>query len=374
MSSALLSATGDDWGIAESPGFKESFVYRVHVETPTARAVNYADGGERCGSSPYHFYMAARTGRPAFSDFAMQSLEKDFEKTRSEKYAKNMDRKVNRFLPLAAAWYLPDSKAEKRDLDWFASGKSRIHLALMRSAWDDADAIFASLKAGDLNANHGHLDTGSFILEALGQRWAYDLGSEKEIYDRGDAWSRAQDSFRWKFFRANNLSHNTLTIDGRIQQVKGSSPIIKTGSGDSPFAVADLTPAYQGQAESVKRGIMLPDRKAVIIRDEITGVPEGQVVTWNMTTRAEIQLDASRKLATLDSGGKQVTFELQSEAGKFSVKDAKPEMDIENQNDGWRRLQVEIECRGKPLTIQVVFFPGERFSTDQTPLVDWRAH
>lgn len=372
MSSALLSATGNDWGITERPGFAESFTYRTYVEGPLGLVVNYSDGGEGSRSSPCHFYMSRRTGLPGLSSFALQSLENDFKTITNPKFSENMDRRINRFLPLAVAWYVPEKTSQEPALDWFATGKSRVHLAIMRSAWNDPDALFASLKAGNLTESHGHLDTGSFVIDASGERWASDLGSEKEIYDRSDTWSLKQESFRWKFFRANNFSHNTLTIDGQIQRVDGTAPIIKTSSGDSPFAIADLSSAYAGQAETVMRGIMLVKRrKAVLIRDEITGLAEGKMVTWNMTTLAGITLDADKRVARMTLGGKEAVLELQSEGGEFSVCDAKPEMDIETQNPDCRRLQVQLKFSGKPLTIQVVFFPGKRFAVQALPLADW---
>jgi len=53
-----------------------------------------------------------------------------------------------------------------------------IHVAFLRSAWNDKDAFFVGFKGGDNKANHSHLDLGTFVLDALGQRWALDLGSD----------------------------------------------------------------------------------------------------------------------------------------------------------------------------------------------------
>jgi hypothetical protein len=371
MSSALMSTIGSDWGILARPGFADSFEYRMQVEGPIGAVVNYADGGDRAGPSPCHYYMAGRTGTPGFSTFAMRSLARDLS-TISSKTHKTKDKSVNRFFPLAIAWYVPETKAAKQPLDWFATGDQGVNLALMRSAWGDRDALFASLKAGSLVENHGHLDTGSFILDVKGIRWSSDPGSEREIYDRKDSWGKGQDAFRWTFLRANNFGHSTLTINKKIHRVKGTAPIIRTGSGKSPFAVADLSQAFAGQATSVKRGIMMPGRKAVVIRDEIEGVPKGQPVVWNMMNRTDIKLGDKGRTATLSHKGKTLAVVLQSKDGRFRVTDAKPGREMENQNEGWQRLQIEVTSQGKPMVFQVAFFPDKPVDLDMVPLAQWQ--
>ena len=48
----------------------------------------------------------------------------------------------------------------------------------MRSDWLDPSAMFVGIKAGTNRVNHSHLDLGTFVLDALGQRWAVDLGGD----------------------------------------------------------------------------------------------------------------------------------------------------------------------------------------------------
>ena len=378
MASALDSAIGDDWGILKSPGFKGSFDYRMHVQTPTGKVVNYADSGESRGSSPYHLYLANKLGIPGYSFFAMKTLAKDYRVIANKEYAQVLDRKINRLMPLAAAWYVPEkSKSLSLPLDWFAGGESDVHLALMRSAWDDENALFASLKAGELQVGHGHLDNGSFVIESDEVRWAGDLGRDKEIYDRKGCFSTRQDSPRWTFFRANNFGHNTLTIGGEIQRVEGVSPIIATASGDSPFAIADLSAAYAGQATSVKRGIMMPKRQTVLIRDEISGVKKGKSIRWNMMTEADISISDDGKTATLKQMDKTMTVTLNAPGdARFISMDGKPPMPLENENlnEGWSRLVIDLKGDGAKQVISVLFSPGNKPTVEaqSKPLVEWK--
>jgi hypothetical protein len=367
MASAIQSVFGRDWGMLDKPGFQESFTYRIHVQTPTGKVVNYADGGDGCKSSPYHLFLAQQKGTPGFADFAMDSIKKDYAYINNEKYAGSVDRKINRLLALAVAWYVPRGDAGDLPLDWFATAKKQVNLALMRSAWNDKDARFCAMKAGKLTASHGHLDAGTFIIESDGIRWANDLGSEKEIYDRNDSWSMKQDSHRWVYFRANNHGHNTLTIDGQIHRVDGAAPIIATSSGDSPFAIADLSAAFKRQAESVKRGITMPKREQFLVQDEINGVPKGKKIRWNMIMRNEAAVSEDGRTAVLEKSGKKLTARLLSPDGvSFRVTDATTKRKDENQNAGFNRLIVDVMSDGSPTTIAVQFTPG----ADDAPMLE----
>jgi hypothetical protein len=48
----------------------------------------------------------------------------------------------------------------------------------MRSSWTDQNALFVAIKAGTLQGHqtHNDLDVGDFVLDALGTRWAGELG------------------------------------------------------------------------------------------------------------------------------------------------------------------------------------------------------
>ncbi len=356
MAAALQSTLKTDWGLLDMPGFIESFSYRMHVQGPTGRVVNYADSSEVASSSPPHFYLAQHLSTPGYASFGLTSMTPDSEAI--ERGGDGLDLKINRFFGMAVAWYTPEEQTVEVPLDWCGIGKGDVHVACMRSAWDTQEALFASLKGGALTVSHGHLDAGCFIIEADGERWASDLGMEYEIYDRDDAWGLQQDSHRWDFFRTGNCSHNTLTIDGQLQRVTGKAPIIATGAGTSPFVVCDLTEAYAGQAKQSKRGIILVDRKAVLIQDELEGIESGKEILWNMTTCAKIRLSKDMKTAVLKLHKKTMKIELSEPAeALFSILDATPPSPIENQNNGYQRLAIVLTSGAHPITIRVLFIP-----------------
>ena len=90
--------------------------------------------------------------------------------------------------------------------------------AFFRSAWDDPGAVYVGFRGGDNKANHSHLDLGNFVLDALGERWALDLGPDN--YNLPGYFGKQ----RWTYYRLRTESHNTLTLDGANQVVSARAP------------------------------------------------------------------------------------------------------------------------------------------------------
>jgi hypothetical protein len=92
-------------------------------------------------------------------------------------------------------------------------GKGKMPVALMRTSWTDSAAIFIGFKGGSPSVNHAHMDVGSFVMEADGQRWAMDFGMQEyeSLESKGiEVFGRTQNAQRWTIFRLTNLVHNTL--------------------------------------------------------------------------------------------------------------------------------------------------------------------
>jgi hypothetical protein len=156
-------------------------------------------------------------------------------------------------------------------------GRGANPVAMFRTSWTDPDAVYLAIKGGSPGVNHGHMDIGSFVLDADGVRWALDLGPESynKIESRGmNLWGRSQDSERWTIFRYNNYSHNTLVVDGQLQRVPGYAPIVRfsPGGADAQKVVIDMTSVYAGQLGSALRGAELLNNGQVLIQDEFCAV------------------------------------------------------------------------------------------------------
>jgi len=237
----------------------------------------------------------------------------------------------------------------------------------MRSAWNDTNAVFVGFKGGFNQADHAHLDIGSFVLDAGGVRWASDLG--RDNYDIPGYWDTPEGGGRWKIFRLNNYSHNTLTLNNDVQRVDARAPIVKSGFSEArSFAVTDMTTAYVPHVKSVKRGVALIDNCAVVVQDEISWSGENKKAHWQITTNAEIQLKGSE--AFLKKDGKTLNARIISPAGAvFKTVSAEKEPP-ENNNTGYRQLVIDLKEKGNNTTICVVFSSGKSDAKTE-PLELW---
>ncbi len=192
-------------------------------------------------------------------------------------------------------------------------------MVTLRSAWDDPQATFVAFKGGNNAVNHSNLDLGTFVLDAAGERWAFDLGADD--YNLPGYFG----SKRWDYYRMRAEGHNTLVIapDARPDQAtKAKAPIERfQESPGRAFAIVNLSAAYVGRASAVRRGIMLSGHD-VIVQDEIeTDAPVE--AWWFMHTGAEVKCDGTT--AVMTQNGRQLTATLLSPAGAvFEVMPAEP--------------------------------------------------
>jgi hypothetical protein len=186
------------------------------------------------------------------------------------------------------------------------------------------------------------MDAGSFVLEAGGVRWAVDLGAQnyESLEARGvDLWNKQQDSQRWTVYRLNNFSHNTLTLGGRLHRVDGHASLRGFSPGVDD-AVVDLTPVFAGQAARVARTFSLQAGPAVLIADELRGLPPATPVRWQLATRAAVSL--AGRTATLRQDGRTLTVEVLAPASAaFQVQPASaPAHDYNAPNPGVQLLSL----------------------------------
>lgn len=371
----LESVLGTDFGLSSEPGFDRTAEYINHATGPSGLFFNYADGGPGRGPLPALQWFATRFGRPDWLLLENRMLPAYLE----SEAAMEVAGAGARLLPLALVWMPEDAgTAENRmGLGWL--GKGEIAVAMHRTSWEAADAVFVGVKAGFAAGPHGQMDAGSFVLDADGERWAHDLGAESynRIESLGmDLWNRSQESDRWRVFRNNNLSHNTLVIGGRTHDVQGRAVVMAHSEDpDFPHSVVDLTEVYRGQAERVLRGVGLVNGGEVVVRDRLEGVTGGPV-RWGMVTRAEVEMRGPRE-AVLRQGGKRLTLRVLQPAGaQLRIYETEePPAEHDSPNPGTRMIGFEVEGEG-PLDLVVRLTPESRETAasrplDLGPLADW---
>jgi hypothetical protein len=360
MMDLLRKALDTDFGLYDLAGFAKTGDYINIVTGPSGRFYNYADGGDGRSHLPALWWLALRSGRPDW--LRRESLDV------REAVRLNDPRKTGlRSLPfpvLLLFWYQDmDAQAPNRmPLSWASEG--HVPIIVMRTSWDDPNAGYLATKGGPAVQNHGHMDSGSFIYEADGLRWAVDLGSQSyySIEKLGmNLWSSKQDSDRWKIFRLSSASHNVVTVDGQLHVAKGFGKILKFDSDPTlPHTVIDLTEVYEGQAKSVTRACALLPSRTGMVQDRLIGVKPGAKVRWAMVTNAK-SCAAQGSDMVLKDGEKSLAVRAVTPASvTWAVTDlSKPPQAWDVANKGASMISFEVDAPASgTVQFRVLLVPG----------------
>lgn len=312
-----------------NPVFRRAGDSIMHLTGPTRNSFNFADSHMNMETpSPAQCWIASHFRDATQSAFVRGLFDR----------ALREDKKLrgDRYFPLSILW-LPADPGDVK-LRTAAVFRSEQAVASFRTSWAP-DAAWIAVKGGTPAASHGHMDSGSFVYETHGIRWIEDLGSDNynlPAYFGGK---------RWDYYRLQNRSHNTLEIDGKLQNPKAKPcPLMSSDLGGKPSASFDLSPAYLKSAEKVTRTVALdPDSGEAIVRDEIDAA-SGPIV-WRAFTRAKIETDGST--AVLRMAGKSIRLRCQDGGGKWRIGSANPPSAEENQNKGYRSIELEVPAAAK---------------------------
>jgi hypothetical protein len=226
-----------------------------------------------------------------------------------------------------------------------------VDLATFRSAWRDPKATFVAFKGGSNKAHHGHFDLGTFVLDALGERWAIDLGSD----DYGSPGYFGAE--RPTYYRCSTAGHNTIAFEGRNEEEDATAPLTAFFATKArAHAVIDLTNSYRNsaRAERILRGIALLNRRDVLVQDEIH-LERPQRVNWSMHTRAKVTV--SGRTATLQQNGQTLTARLLYPPGVSFEATPAPNPPKQSYTEGVTVLSINFRV-DEPTHIAVLFSPG----------------
>jgi hypothetical protein len=312
---------------------------------------NYGDNSEDAlEMSPAGAWMARETGSTQLRDFFRPP------------FLKIGGKEQNRFLALTAFW-LPsttDGKDDVLPLHFLGTGHSPV--AFHRTGYRKDD-IFLGIKAGKADVPHGHMDAGSFVVDWGGQRWARDVGSQNynSLEQKGIMlWLMDQDSSRWKVFRLNNFTHNTLTYNGHLHRVGGEAKIISSKGAPENETLLDMSAPLGLSEGAVATRRFTMDANSVSVTDTLSGLKPGDRITWHMMTRAKAS--ARKGGFDLKLGGKRMELDLsspQSTSEKATPADP-PTTDYDEENPGMTRIFLEaVAGKDGKVTIHAVFQGAE---------------
>lgn len=352
FASALNTALGDDFGLSMAPGVSKTGYFVLHGTGPKG-SFNFADAGTAFYSSPEVLWLSSKLKNPELTKMLL------FHRKLYNLGAGGDD----------LVWYDPEMNKEDTEIelpndDVFYG----VEIPFMRSKYTDVNAVYGAMVGGLNNVNHGQLDAGSFIMDAIGERWFLELGADS--YSLPEFFGGK----RWNYYRNRAEGHNTLVFNptlGADQVPSSTAKVIEFGSKPKgAYAIMDLTTTYAPNATDVMRGMMLADdRTTLVVRDEFN-LSKPSEMYWFAHTKASIDIAEDGKSAILDIANKKLYVKLDSDLNaKFTVMDAKPLPTSpvyagQNANSGIKKLTIHMENVTKGY-INVKFIP--LYMPDETP-------
>ena len=153
-------------------------------------------------------------------------------------------------------------------------------------------------------------------------------------------------------YRYNNLQHNTLTINGQKQQVKGKAMISSVVDTDTlKSVVSDLTPVYEGQVRRAVRKVSLRGNGDCLTEDSIRCYGRPTMVTWTMMTHANVERLDDRTLRLKEKGKTLYVRALGERKIDWETGPATPKTSYENPNKGISAIHIHYRLNPNEETV-----------------------
>jgi len=291
---AIEKYRGEPSSLCALPGFREQAFFMDSCTGPTGILFNFSDGSAlpdpiRRGTFA-SWWIAERFNLPETLSCNERALFEEYCASPVPQ-SRNKFSQNGRFFPLTLLFLQDVPSRDKARLPLCRVIDGENPIAMMRTSWTDPEAWFVGVKGGSPSHNHGHMDIGSFVFDALGVRWGYELGNEPyaKVEKAGvDLWYMGQRSTRWSLFRYAPEGHSTLQVGNERQVVAKKSSITRWTDAFPATVALDMSYLYVGMGMA-KRTFTLGRNGGLTIADmmEIEG---GKSVTWRMNTKASVRL------------------------------------------------------------------------------------
>ncbi len=309
MLSGFESAFGTAFGYENMEHILSTCYFPCYGQTELGY-MRYADVSVGKNDSPEKFYFAKKLGDLSCQKFLLQDgvMEEDS--------------------ALVCLWYDPETDYSdvrvEMDKDKLFSN---INMAVMRNSWETNQEIFAGFKVPVAQKGHGNMDAGTFVLDALGERWITNPGEDN--YSLPGYWESEQTGRRWNYYSKRAEANSCLVInpstDGgqNVDAVETISEFVS--GGDYAYAISDLTQSYNQHTSSYRRGAALTDdRSRFMVRDEVELLKPSKVYSFVNVYQSDISIVNNGKDAILSKNGKNVYVKIISdEEYTLSVMEAK---------------------------------------------------
>ncbi len=237
-------------------------------------------------------------------------------------------------------------------------------VASVRSTYENTNGMYLAFKGGN-KAGHSDLDYGTFVYDALGERWFHDSGIDD--YNMAGMFNysalHTATGNRWWYYTKRAEGHNTFVInphadkgdvdaDQDIGALLDGSTIqtvnIDEFEADEDFAygILDMGHVYtervaSAKIDSAKRGIaLIKNRNTLVIQDEIQSEEPIEIYSF-LHTMSNIEVSADKKTAIFTQNGKKMKATLLSPANAELLS-----MKAESLNKKYQRPQSVKQKKG----------------------------
>ncbi len=353
---ALLSAAGTDYGLADYEPIHTSAFYVKRLCSNSFRAFNFGDASESHMAVAVYLWMGKY-----FNDPRLTTMRADY-----------LRENLTKVSVCDLVWYEPCEPAYVGNDISLGFGRVGGDNASFRVGFGEDD-LYAAIHFGENDAYHGHADTGTFVIEWKKRRFICDLGADNY---------NVKGSYH-KTYRYRAEGHNTLVFNPSHeddQNIKAYTRVEKFSDGaqGEMFAIADMSDVYYGRP--VKRGIRITERdglKWVTVRDEYK-LKKGEVGLWFAHTAGDIEVseDGGSAIITIDG---QKMLVICTTGHQLEVMECKLMCEAHNQegqydNSGFKKLAIRLDPRDT--AVEVAFRPFEYdghgcYMPSPKPLSDW---
>ena len=341
---ALNDNFGGDFGLSEMVGVDKSVLYYMHSTSPSGKIFNFANSGSTApAAEPIYFYFSRAFNQPEVATFYRDVLSKTVH-----------EGNYFRFYFLSIPWY--DTASSTADV----LPKLKVYegindIVVFNGNRNIPNSLYLIAKTGDPDMAHQQLDIGTFIVEMNGIRWTDDLGTDN--YNLPGFWDYKPDGQRWTYFRNSNFSHNTLSIDHKLQNSAGTGEIDRLDDrAAQPFVTMNMSTAYAGQSRFVYRTFRMLDDTRILVTDSVGLQSPSQSVQWSVITSADVECKGNT--AVLRKDGKSFSLKIASPTNaSFTTKAAKRGTEAEKPIEGYTVLSASVS--GEPVQVIKVLLSGE---------------
>ena len=339
---ALNDNFGGDFGLSEMVGVDKSVLYYMHSTSPSGKIFNFANSGSTApAAEPIYFYFSRAFNQPEVATFYRDVLSKTVH-----------EGNYFRFYFLSIPWY--DTASSTADV----LPKLKVYegindIVVFNGNRNIPNSLYLIAKTGDPDMAHQQLDIGTFIVEMNGIRWTDDLGTDN--YNLPGFWDYKPDGQRWTYFRNSNFSHNTLSIDHKLQNSAGTGEIDRLDDR-AAFVTMNMSTAYAGQSRFVYRTFRMLDDTRILVTDSVGLQSPSQSVQWSVITSADVECKGNT--AVLRKDGKSFSLKIASPTNaSFTTKAAKRGTEAEKPIEGYTVLSASVS--GEPVQVIKVLLSGE---------------